>query len=187
MKASQFAVSSLNSFASVFTFATKFLLFWLPSSCISSHCDRRAAGQFVLVSDPHLWLTARFLLLSDICALRVEECPPWREDGSVIYLYNSMSLSGPSPEELMTTSYCLFWDSPNLEDQVAVFISLRNKRPSYTPGHCVPFLSPLTTRRATVEILQSASTRVDCRQSRLVLLIISSRTTEKTPSFMAIT
>jgi hypothetical protein len=32
--------------------------------------------------------------------------------------------------------------------------------PSYTPGHCVPFLSPLTTRRATVEVFLPASIRV---------------------------
>jgi hypothetical protein len=30
---------------------------------------------------------------------------------------------------------------------------------SYTPGHWVPFPSPLTTRRATVEVFYSASTR----------------------------
>jgi hypothetical protein len=50
----------------------------------------------------------------------------WREDGSVIYLYNSLSFSGPSPAELMTTSYCLIWD------------------------YMIPFLSALTTGRATV-------------------------------------
>jgi hypothetical protein len=31
--------------------------------------------------------------------------------------------------------------------------------PSYTPRHWVPFLPPLTTRRATVEVFDSASTR----------------------------
>jgi hypothetical protein len=31
--------------------------------------------------------------------------------------------------------------------------------PSYTPGHWVPFPSPLTTRRATVEVFYPASTR----------------------------
>jgi hypothetical protein len=32
-------------------------------------------------------------------------------------------------------------------------------RTRYTPGHWVPFPSPLTTRRATVEVFYSASTR----------------------------
>jgi hypothetical protein len=34
--------------------------------------------------------------------------------------------------------------------------------PRYTPGHCVPFLSPLTTRRATVEVFYPASTWDNC-------------------------
>jgi hypothetical protein len=50
------------------------------------------------------------------------------------------SLLGRSPAELTAIFYCLIWDSPNLEGQVPGFIS---------PGHWVPFLSPLTTPRAT--------------------------------------
>jgi hypothetical protein len=37
------------------------------------------------------------------------------------------SLSGPSHAELMTIFYCLIWDSANLEDQIRVFISPRNR------------------------------------------------------------
>jgi hypothetical protein len=37
--------------------------------------------------------------------------------------------------------------------------------PRYTPGHWVPFLSPLTTCKATVEVFYSASTR----ESRILL------------------
>jgi hypothetical protein len=77
----------------------------------------------------HLGNMTRLLLLSDICGLHVVGRPLWREDGRVIYSYNSMSLSGPSSAELMTTSYCLIWD------------------------YWVPFFSPLTTRRGTVEVL----------------------------------
>jgi hypothetical protein len=62
-------------------------------------CDRRS----VLVSGPHLGPMTRFVLLSDTCTLHVEEHPSWREVGSVIYSYNLLSLSGPSPSELMTT------------------------------------------------------------------------------------
>jgi hypothetical protein len=53
----------------------------------------------------------------------------WREDGSVTYSYRcywaypALSLSGQSPTELETISYCPIWD-------------------------WVPFLSPLTTHRA---------------------------------------
>jgi hypothetical protein len=41
-------------------------------------------------------------------------------------------------------------DSSNLEGQVPVFI---------TPWHCVPFSSPPTTRRATVEVFHPVSSR----------------------------
>jgi hypothetical protein len=75
----------------------------------------------------HLRTMTRFLLLWDICGLHIVGRPSWREDGSVISSYNSLSFSGPSPTELMTTSHCLVWDSSNLEDQVPVFISHRNK------------------------------------------------------------
>jgi hypothetical protein len=68
-----------------------------------------------------------FLLLSDICGLHAEGHPSWREDGSVIYSYTLLSLSGPSPAELITTFYCLIRDSPNLEGRVPVFIPPRKK------------------------------------------------------------
>jgi hypothetical protein len=37
------------------------------------------------------------------------------------------SLLGQSPAELTAIFYCLIWDSPNLEGQVPVFISPRNR------------------------------------------------------------
>jgi hypothetical protein len=40
---------------------------------------------------------------------------------------SEQSLLGPSPAELTTIFYCLIWDSPNLEGQVPVFISPRNR------------------------------------------------------------
>jgi hypothetical protein len=65
-----------------------------------------------------------------------------------------------SPSELKTIYHCFnSWDSPNLEGQVPEFISPRTWWPRYTPGHWVPFPSPLTTRRATVEVFYPASTR----------------------------
>jgi hypothetical protein len=48
-------------------------------------------------------------------------------------LYNCLwalpeqSLMGRSPAELTTIIYCLIWDSPNLEGQVPVLISPRNR------------------------------------------------------------
>jgi hypothetical protein len=49
-------------------------------------------------------------------------------------------------------------DSPNLEVHVPYLYSPRIGWPSYTPRHWVPFSSPPTTRRATVEVFVPAST-----------------------------
>jgi hypothetical protein len=62
------------------------------------------------------------------------------------------SLLGQSPTELMAIFYCLIWDSLNLEGQVPVFISPRNRVAQLYLLALVPFLSPFTTRRAAVEV-----------------------------------
>jgi hypothetical protein len=107
------------------------------------HGDRQSVGQSVLVSGSHLEHRTSFFR---------------REDASVICSYNcfwalsQQSLSGASPAELSTMFYCLIWDFPNLEGQVPIFISPRNRVGQLYPGHWVPFTSPLTTRRATVKV-----------------------------------
>jgi hypothetical protein len=76
----------------------------------------------------------------------------------------AQSFSGPTPAGLMTTFYCLRFErarSPYLYPPGTGW-------PSHTPRHWVPFPSPFTTRRATVEIFDPAS---------------SARTTSKTPFF----
>jgi hypothetical protein len=52
-------------------------------------------------------------------------------------------------------------DSPNLEGQVPVFISPRNRLAQLYPRNWVHFSSPPTTRRATMEVFEHASTRGD--------------------------
>jgi hypothetical protein len=51
--------------------------------------------------------------------------------GNLLYncfwAFPEQSLLGRSPAELTTIFYCLIWDSPNLESQVPVFISPRNR------------------------------------------------------------
>jgi hypothetical protein len=49
-------------------------------------------------------------------------------------------------------------DSPNLEGQVHVFISPRNRVAQLYPRQWVPFSSSPTTRRATEEVFEPAST-----------------------------
>jgi hypothetical protein len=50
-------------------------------------------------------------------------------------------------------------DSTNLEVQVYVFISPRNRWHNYSPRHWVLFSSPPATRRTAVEVFNPASTR----------------------------
>jgi hypothetical protein len=65
-----------------------------------------------------------------------------------------------SPAGLKTIFYFLnFWDSPNLESQVPVFISPRNMVALLHPETLGSLLSPLTTRRAAVDVFCPASTR----------------------------
>jgi hypothetical protein len=62
------------------------------------------------------------------------------------------SLLGWSPAELTDIFYCLIWDSHNLEGQVPVFISPRNRVAQLYPRALGSLLSPLTPSRATVEV-----------------------------------
>jgi hypothetical protein len=72
--------------------------------------------------------------------------PLWLEVGSVVWscCRNSpaQSSSGLSPTGLLTIFYSLIWDSPNLEGQVPVFMSPRNRvtlKYPPPPGHWVQF------------------------------------------------
>jgi hypothetical protein len=103
--------------------------------------------------------------------------PLWREDGSVIYFCCStspaQSLSGMSPAGLKAIFYSPnFLDFRNLERQVPVFIFPGTGWPSNTPQHWVPFPSPLTTRRATVDAFQLASTPACSRHFSSIYLFI---------------
>jgi hypothetical protein len=80
------------------------------------------------------------------------------------------SLLGRSPAELTAIFYCLIWDSPNLEGQVPVFISPRNRVAQLYPRALGSlFLSPLMTRRAAVELAvvvrHTASVYINCLRS----------------------
>jgi hypothetical protein len=78
--------------------------------------DRRSVGQFVLVSSTHMGPKTRFLLLSDNFGFVDVGRPLSREDRSVVYscYWSSpaQSFSGPGPAILMTTFYCLIFETP---------------------------------------------------------------------------
>jgi hypothetical protein len=95
---------------------------------------RQSVGHSVLVLGEHLGPVTHFSFFLKISFKQLRVCCPlWREDGSIIYSYNCFwtlpekSLSDRSPADLTTIFYCPFWDSPNLEGQVSVFISPRKR------------------------------------------------------------
>jgi hypothetical protein len=85
----------------------------------------------------------QFLILLEISFRQFQACyfvAPSLTRGRVCnLLYNCLwtlpeqSLLGRSPLELTVISYCLIWDSPNLEGQVPVFIS-----PTYKVAQLYP-------------------------------------------------
>jgi hypothetical protein len=85
-----------------------------------------------------------------------------REDGSVVYnrcwLSPAQSFSGPSHPGLMTIFYCrIFETHPTWRARSPYLYPPGTGWPSYTPRHWVPFSSPPTSRRATVEVFEPAS------------------------------
>jgi hypothetical protein len=100
---------------------------------------------------PHLAPNTRFLLLSDSCGfVDVHNCC-WSSP--------AQSFSGPSPAGLMTILYCFRFETvPTWRARSPYLYPPGTGWPSYTPMHWVPFSSPPTTRRATVEAFEPAST-----------------------------
>jgi hypothetical protein len=94
------------------------------SQCWNWSCVR--TGQSLLVSVTHLRPVIILLLLSDSCRYVYMGRHLWRGDRSVVYnccwASPAQSFSGPSP-----TGLSQIRDSPNLEGQVPVFMSPRNR------------------------------------------------------------
>jgi hypothetical protein len=98
--------------------------------------DRQSVGQSVLVSGAHLGPVTNFSFSlkfpSAICVCYFV-APSLTRGRACNLLYNcfwvlpEQSLLGRSSTELTAIFYCLIRDSPNLEDQVPVFISPRNR------------------------------------------------------------
>jgi hypothetical protein len=71
----------------------------------------------------------------------------------------AQSFSGPSPARLMTILYCLTFETPPTWRPRSQYLYASGTGwPGYTPRHWVPFTSPPTTRRATVEVFDPSST-----------------------------
>jgi hypothetical protein len=99
--------------------------------------DRQSVGQSVLVSGTHLGPRDQFFFLSEISFRQLRVCyvvAPSLTIGRLCNLLRNcfwalpeQSLLCRSPAELTAIFYCLIWDSPNLEGQLPVFISPRNR------------------------------------------------------------
>jgi hypothetical protein len=84
----------------------------------------------------------------------------------------AQSFSSPSPAGLMAIFYCLSFETlPTWRTRYPSLYPPGKGWPSYTPRHWVPFLSPPTTRRATVAVFEPASTRGSTTTKLLVLVI----------------
>jgi hypothetical protein len=88
-------------------------------------------SQYVLVSSNLVGLATRYYFLSVCCCLKFAVLFLWGSlsDERTGMKFLVQSLNGPSRAKLVTVLYCLIWDPPppNLEGQVPVFISPRNK------------------------------------------------------------
>jgi hypothetical protein len=87
-------------------------------------------GQSVCLGvDLTLGLLVRYFFLSEGCCLKVAVLFLWGalSDERTGLQFAVQSLSGPCRAEPITTFYCLIWDSPNLEGQVSLFMSPRNR------------------------------------------------------------
>jgi hypothetical protein len=109
-------------------------------------------------------LQPNFIFQLNTCGYSPYVISLWREDGSVVYdccwPTPPQSFSGPSPAGLMTTFYCLRFEIPTTWRARSPYLYLpRTGWPSYTHRNWVFFPSPPTTRRAAMEVFETASTR----------------------------
>jgi hypothetical protein len=123
--------------------------------------DRRSVGQSILASGL-IWGPRHFFTVRQLR-------PFWREDGSVIYNFCWLSLaqsfSCSSPAGLMAIFYCLRFETPSTWRARSRYLYPAGRCPSYASRHLIPFSSPPTTRRATMEVFEPASTRGPQSQS----------------------
>jgi hypothetical protein len=115
--------------------------------------SRFTANKFVLTTRPLRLTTSNFIFHLNNCGYSPNITTSMTRDGSVVYncYWSStvQSFSGPSPAGLMTI-LSQIRESPNLENQVPVFISPRKKTaqlyPQGTGFHFLHLLRPAGLR-----------------------------------------
>jgi hypothetical protein len=123
---------------------------------------RSTADQFILTKSPLRLTTRDFIFQRNTCGY----CPYVTSSltrGWVCRLQflalPSQSFSGASPARVITTIYCLKFETSQTRRVRSPYLYRPgNGWPSYVPRHWVPLSSLPTTRKATVEISDPAST-----------------------------
>jgi hypothetical protein len=133
--------------------------------------DRQSVGQSASLDVRHpSWTRDRFFFILEISFRRLRVCyfvVPSLTRGRVhnllvqlLLVLPDQSLLGRSPAELRPYFTVSSETLPTNRARSPYLYPPGTGWPRYTPGHWVSFPSPLTTRRATVELFQPASTRV---------------------------
>jgi hypothetical protein len=162
--------------------------FWFQLQFSSVIYDWRfITNQFVLATSPLRPTTRIFIFQLNTCGYSpyVTSCLTrgWVCRLQLLLGSPAQSFSGPSPTGLMTTFYSLRFETPSTwRAKSPYFYPPRIEWPSDTPGHWVPFSLPFTTRRATVEVFDHASSRDWFQLAWHPRYIASGRNQQKTPS-----
>jgi hypothetical protein len=114
----------------------------------------QSVSQYVLVSSTLVRLATRYYFLSECCCLKfaiLYLLTPSLTRGRVCNLQcnHAMVRVAQNPKPYFTVSS---ETSPNWRARFLYLYPPGAGWPSYTSGHWVPFMSSLTTRRATVEV-----------------------------------
>jgi hypothetical protein len=122
------------------------------------------ANQLILAPGPLRLTTSDFFLQLNSCCHSPYLTLLWLEDGSVAYnccwCSPAQSFSCPRPAGPMTVFHCLRFETPPTWRVRSPYLYPPGTSwSSYTLRHFVPFSSPPTTRRVTVEVSEPPSTR----------------------------
>jgi hypothetical protein len=133
------------------------------------------ANQFVSATSPLTLTTSNCIFQLNNCGYSPYVTSPltrgWVYRLQLLLVLCSAVIPGPSPAGLMTTFYCLRLEThPILRARFPYLYPPGIGWSGYTLRHWVPFSSPSTTRRATVEVFDPASTRDNCSSKVKVIL-----------------
>jgi hypothetical protein len=126
---------------------------------------RFTANPYVLASSP-LRLTDRFFLRLNSCGRNPYVTSSLMRRWAcrlqlLLTLSSAFILRSESCRTHDHTLLSQLRDSPNLEARFPYLYSPGTVWPSYTPRHWVPFPSPITTRKATVEVIRTCLHTLD--------------------------